>query len=100
MVVPVERAQERVDDLRRLLRDLTTACEAVPGLGRPAGAVGAPGSWTGTAADRLHREELAPAAQGLPRALDRALQAVRDELAHAERALRTARQDAADAVGV
>ena len=99
MVVPLERAQGRVDELRRLQRDLTAACEAVPRLDRPAGAVGAPGSWTGTAADRLHHDELAPIAQGLPRALDRALQTVHDELAHAERALRAARQDVAAAVG-
>ncbi|MBO0898885.1 hypothetical protein J1G43_02755 [Cellulomonas sp. zg-ZUI22] len=99
MVDPVARAQGRVDELRRLLQDLSAACEDVPGLARPAGAVGAPGSWTGSAADRLHHEELAPAAQRLPRALDAALQAVRDELAHAERTLRGARESARGDVG-
>lgn len=91
----VDRAQARVDDLRALLRDVQRAAGRVPALTRAAGAVGRPGSWTGAAASTLHRDELAPAATRLPKALDRVEQAVRDELTHAERSLRTATDEAA-----
>lgn len=83
---PVDRAQERVEELRALLRDFRAAQAGVPSLARPAEAVGAPGTWTGTAADRLHRDELAPLSGGLSQGLRRVEQAIEDELEHALRA--------------
>ncbi|MDC7121893.1 hypothetical protein OMK64_10135 [Cellulomonas fimi] len=94
MTDELTRAQGRVDDLRLLLRQVREAREGVPSLHRAAEAVGSAGTWTGTAADRLHRDELAPAAAALPRTLVRIEEAVADELAHAERALGRAREDA------
>jgi hypothetical protein len=93
----LDRAQSRADDLRALLRDFRSVAGGVPGLDRPAAAVGRPGSWTGAAADRLHRDELAPLASRLPRSLSRAEQAIRDELTRAERTLRGAQDDAREA---
>ena len=78
-------------DLRALLQDFREARTRAPALTSPANAVGAPGTWTGAAADRLHRENLAPMSGSLPRDLDRAEDAILDEIAHAERAARTAR---------
>ena len=94
MVDPVARAEDRVADLRVLLRDFRAARGRVRSLTAPAAAVGAPGTWTGTAADRLHRENLAPLSGSLPKDLDRAEDAILDELANAERSLRRARDDA------
>jgi len=92
----VERAQDRVDAPPALLRDYRSAQADVPHLDRPTSAVGRAGSWTGTAATRLHHDELSPLATRLPRALSRAEQAIVDELAHAERTLRNAKADAAE----
>lgn len=89
----VEGAQHRVDALRALLGDFRIAREGVPSLTRPTGAVGAPGTWTGTAADRLHSQEMVPMAGDLAAALDRAEHSILDELHDAERA----RDHAADA---
>ena len=97
MTDPVARAQDRVADLRALLRDFRSRRAQVPSLDRPAGAVGTRGTWTGATADRLHRDELAPAAQSLPRAIERAEQAIADELTRAERSLRRAESDAREA---
>lgn len=83
---PVERSQQRVDELRALLRDLRAARADVPSLSRPTGSVGALGTWTGTAADRLHRDELVPLSGDLSPTLQRAEQAIQDELTHALRA--------------
>ncbi|WP_456789191.1 hypothetical protein [Cellulomonas sp. P5_C5] len=83
---PVERSQQRVDELRALLRDVRAARADVPSLSRPTGSVGAHGTWTGSAADRLHRDELAPLSTGLSPSLQRAEQAIQDELSHALRA--------------
>src|SRR5688572_1652483 len=94
MVDPAARAEERVADLRALLRDFRAARDRAPSLTAPAGAVGAPGTWTGSAADRLHRENLAPLSGSLPRDLDRAEDAILEELAHAERAARHGRDQA------
>ncbi|WP_156043910.1 hypothetical protein [Cellulomonas sp. URHE0023] len=94
MADPVARAQDRVDDLRALLRDFRSRRALAPSLDRPAGAVGASGTWTGTAAERLHRDELAPASQSIPRAIERAERAIADELSRAERALGRAESDA------
>lgn len=82
----VDLAQERVEDLRALLADFRAARDAVLPLSGPTGAVGAGGVWTGTAADRLHRDELAPMSDALVRAHEQAEQAITDELAHAVRA--------------
>lgn len=94
MVDPVERSQQRVDELKALLREFRTARAGVPSLSRPAGAVGAAGTWTGKAADRLHRDDLAPMSNGLGHALQRAEQAIEDELAHANRAHDRAQSEA------
>ena len=83
---PVERSQQRVDELRALLRDLRAARADVPSLSRPTGSVGALGTSTGTAADRLHRDELVPLSGSLSPTLQRAEQAIEDELSHALRA--------------
>ncbi|KQR11793.1 hypothetical protein [Cellulomonas sp. Leaf334] len=91
---PVERSQQRVDELRALLRDLRAARADVPSLSRPTGSVGAPGTWTGKAADRLHRDQLVPLSGGLDPALQRAEQAIQDELDHARRAHDRAEADA------
>ncbi|GEK23167.1 hypothetical protein [Cellulomonas xylanilytica] len=91
---PVARAENRVADLRALLHDFREARNRAPALTSPADAVGARGTWTGTAADRLHRENLAPMSGSLPRDLDRAEDAILGEIAHAERAARTARDRA------
>lgn len=93
----VARADDRLAELRALLRDFRAARDRVPSLVAPAAAVGSSGTWTGTAADQLHREDLAPLAGALPRDLDRAEDAIKTEIAHAERALRRARDDAQDA---
>ncbi|WP_456788357.1 hypothetical protein [Cellulomonas sp. P5_C5] len=95
MVDPEARADERVAELRALLRDFRTARDGAPSLTVPAGAVGAPGTWTGIAADRLHRENLAPLSGTLPRDLDRVEDAILEEIAHAERAAHRARQESA-----
>jgi hypothetical protein len=93
MVDPLARAEDRLADLRVLLRNFRAARARVPTLTAPAAGVGAPGTWTGTAADRLHRENLAPLSASLPRDLDRVEDAILDELAHAERSLRRAQDD-------
>ena len=85
-VAAVDVAQQRVADLRALLADMRAARDAVQPLSRPTGAVGAGGVWTCTAADRLHRDELAPMSQALVRAHERAEQSIVDELADAVRA--------------
>ncbi|NAZ75277.1 membrane dipeptidase, partial [Kineococcus sp. T13] len=58
----LEAAHGRAEALRRLLAQVRAATGGVPGLQRPAAAVGAAGSWTGRAAERLHAAELAPLA--------------------------------------
>lgn len=88
------RAQDQVDDLRALLHDFRSRRARVPSLDRPTGAVGARGTWTGAAAERLHHDELSPVSQSLPRAIERAEQAIEDELTRAEHALRLAEADA------
>lgn len=90
----VDRAEQRVAELRALLRDFRHARADVPSLARPARAVGARGTWTGRVPDRLHREELAPMAGGMDRALARAEQAIVDELADAVRSRDRAVADA------
>ncbi|WP_146928121.1 hypothetical protein [Cellulomonas xylanilytica] len=90
----MERSQQRVDELRALLRDVRAARSGVPSLSRPAGSVGARGTWTGSAANRLHRDELAPLSGGLSPSLQRAEQAIEDELGHALRAHDRATADA------
>ena len=95
----VEDAERYVAELRSLLAGVRSAQGRVPSLRRPTAAVGAPGSWTGKAANRLHQDEMVPLSDGLGGALNRAEQAVLDELAHAERSLSRAQdeQDAKDA---
>ncbi|TQL02663.1 hypothetical protein [Cellulomonas sp. SLBN-39] len=92
----VEAAERRVDELRALLSAVRAARADVPSLRRATSAVGAPGSWTGTAAHRLHHDELIPVGAQLDAGLERAEQAVLDDLQHAERALGRA-QDEQDA---
>lgn len=94
----VDTAQDRVDDLRALLASVRAARAGVPSLRRPTSAVGARGTWTGSAADRLHDDELSPLTDRLRFGLERAEQAVLDELGHAERALGRAEalEDAAE----
>ncbi len=99
MSAAVDRAQDRVDELRALLSAVRAARSDTPSLRRPAAAVGARGTWTGSAADRLHRDELVPLVDRLGRGLAAAEEAVLDELGHAERALRRAREQAAAEVG-
>lgn len=94
-----EDAERHVAELRSLLAGVRSAQGRVPSLRRPTAAVGAAGSWTGTAAHRLHHDEMVPLGDGLDGALHRAEQAVLDELAHAERALSRA-QDERDAQDV
>lgn len=96
----VDRAQDRVDELRALLTAVHAARSDTPSLRRPTAVVGARGTWTGSAAERLHRDELVPLADRLSRGLGAAEQAVLDELRHAERALARAREQAAAEAGV
>lgn len=93
----VASAARRVDELAALLRDFQVVRDGVPSLSRPAGVVGAVGSWTGAAADRLHREELAPLAASLVGSLQRTEQVLLDELAHARRVHERAQAQAGDA---
>ncbi|WP_146847741.1 hypothetical protein [Cellulomonas terrae] len=81
-------------DLQTLLADFRAARSRAPSLTTPTAAVGAPGTWTGSAADRLHRDDLVPLSGSLPRDLDRAEETILDEIAHAQRAVRRAREDA------
>lgn len=83
----VDRAEKHVDELHALLGSVRAAISELPSLRRPAAAVGSPGAWTGTVPDRLHREELTPLTEHLRRGLERAEQAVLDELSHAQRGL-------------
>ena len=91
----VGQAQDRVVRLRALLERVRRERDWVRSLDGPAGAVGAPGLWTGSAADRLHRDELAPSAVRLRVGLERAEQSVLDELGRATR-VASAAQGAAD----
>lgn len=87
MATGVDAAQRRVDELQALLAQVRAARSRVPSLRRPTAAVGAPGTWTGTTAQRLHHDELVPLDDMLNRGLERAEQAVLDDLQHARRAL-------------
>ncbi|SFJ63437.1 hypothetical protein [Cellulomonas sp. KH9] len=90
----VDSAERRVKELQALL---VTARERVPSLRRATHAVGAPGSWTGTAAHRLHHDELVLLSGRLAHRLERAEDAVLEDLQHARRALSRA-QDEQEAV--
>lgn len=83
----VDAARRRVDELEALLAQLRGARGRVPSLQRPTTAVGSPGTWTGTAAHRLHHDELVPLDGQLRRGLERAEDDVLDELRDARRAL-------------
>ncbi|WP_432543069.1 hypothetical protein [Kineococcus sp. SYSU DK002] len=84
----LDAAQQRAAALRSLLHRVRDAAAVVPALHRPTGVVGAAGAWTGRVADRLHRDELVPAAGRLDRSLRRAVDAVEDALRDAEGSVR------------
>ncbi|MBO0919810.1 hypothetical protein J1G42_03085 [Cellulomonas sp. zg-ZUI222] len=89
----VDAAEQRVQELQALLAAVRAARARVPSLRRATGTVGAPGSWTGTAAHRLHHDELVPLTDQLTHGLDRAEQAVLDDLQQARRALTRAEDE-------
>lgn len=89
----VDSAERRVQELQGLLVAVRAARARVPSLRRATGAVGSPGSWTGTAAHRLHHDELAPLSGRLAHGLERAEDAVLEDLQHARRALSRAQDE-------
>lgn len=89
----VDAAEQRVQELQALLTSVRAARPRTPSLRRATGTVGSPSLWAGTAAHRLHHDELVPLTDRLAHGLDRAKQAVLDDPQQALRAMTRAEDE-------
>lgn len=79
-MTPPQVPNPEIQWLQALLRSVEAAQQAIPTLDAPTSSIGPGPAWTGTRADKVHDNDLAPAARPFAQALKNLDSGVREQL--------------------